>query len=109
MVVVVTDPGRVAAADGLIGVVGEPAARERSPTGRAADVAPTVLHVLGLPVSRELAGRPLIELLIDDFNRRYPVRQVDTYGRPSINNPAHTGQPLDQEMIDRLRSLGYVK
>ena len=108
-VVVVTEPGRVtAAADGLIGIMGGIAGPARTLPGRVTDVAPTVLHALGLPLSRELAGTPLTGLFRDDFARRYPVRAVATYGRPS---PRHTGtgQPLDEEMIDRLRSLGYVK
>ena len=110
LVVVVTEPGRVtAAADGLMGVTGRSAATKREVAGRVTDVAPTVLHTLGVPLSRELAGAPLTTLFDDGFARRYPVRQVDTYGRPSTNRSARSGQPLDQEMIDRLRSLGYVK
>jgi hypothetical protein len=72
-------------------------------------VAPTVLHALGIPVSRELAGTPLTALFSDKFRERYLVRQVDTYGAPSTANTDRGGKPLDQEMIDRLRSLGYVK
>ena len=110
LVVVVTEPGRVtAAADGLMGVMGRSAAPKREVAGRVTDVAPTVLHALGVPVSRELAGAPLTTLFDDGFARRYPVRQVETYGPPSTNKSARSGQPLDQEMIDRLRSLGYVK
>jgi hypothetical protein len=110
LVVVVTEPGRVtAAADGLMGVMGRIAGPKREVAGRVTDVAPTVLHALGVPVSRELAGTALIALFDDGFARRYPVRQVETYGRPSTNRSARSGQPLDQEMIDRLRSLGYVR
>jgi len=110
LIVVVTEPGRVtAAADGLMGVVGRSAARKGEVAGRVTDVAPTVLHTLGVPVSRELAGAPLTTLFDDSFARRFPVRHVETYGRPSTNRSARSGQPLDQEMIDRLRSLGYVK
>jgi len=110
LVVVVTEPGRVtAAADGLMGVIGRSAATKREVAGRVTDVAPTVLHSLGVPLSRELAGAPLTMLFDDGFARRYPVRLVETYGQPSANKSARSGQPLDQEMIDRLRSLGYVK
>ena len=70
---------------------------------------PTVLHALGVPLSRELAGRPLVELFTATFARRYPVREVSTYGSPAADRAPRTGQPLDQEMIDRLRSLGYVR
>ena len=40
------------------------------------------------------------------FAQRYAVRHVATYGRPDSRRALRAGQPLDQEMIDRLRSLG---
>jgi hypothetical protein len=110
LAMVVTEPGRVrAAAAGLMGLTGRVVAADRQVTARATDVAPTVLNALGLPVSRDLAGTPLVGLFNDTFITRYPVREVDTYGAPSTAPAARGGQPLDQEMIDRLRSLGYVK
>ena len=110
VVMVVTEPGRVAsAARGLLGMAGRVAATGAVATGRAADVAPTALHALGVPISGELAGSVLTALFDPDFVRRYPVRRVASYGRPSLKATARSGQPLDQEMIDRLRSLGYVR
>jgi hypothetical protein len=38
-----------------------------------------------------------------------PDRFVATYGRPFVTTVLSAGKPLDQEAIDRLRSLGYVK
>ncbi|MEO6237896.1 MAG: alkaline phosphatase family protein [Vicinamibacterales bacterium] len=71
------------------------------------DVAPTILWSLGLPLSRELAGKPAIGL----FPQRSAAvdRYVPAYGRPFLETTPRSGKPLDQEMIDRLRSLGYVK
>jgi hypothetical protein len=110
LIFLIAEPGRVAAAArGLMGVSGRAAANQKALAGNVADVAPTVLHALGLPVSRELAGTPLTALFSDSFRERYPVRQVDTYGAPSTATGDRGGKPLDQEMIDRLRSLGYVK
>jgi Type I phosphodiesterase / nucleotide pyrophosphatase len=110
LVIVVTEPGRIAASGaGAIGMVGPIAAPNESGRGRAVDVAPTILHALGIPVSRELPGAPLLDLFKPEFVRRYPVRQVASYGPPSAMGQERSGQPLDQEMIDRLRSLGYVK
>lgn len=110
LVVVVTEPGRVmAATGGLFGLTGRAAAANVQTHGRAVDVAPTVLHALGVPVSRELAGVPLTTLFSDAFRRRYPVRDVATYGPPQVPEGTRGAKPLDQEMIDRLRSLGYVK
>ena len=71
------------------------------------DVAPTILYALGLPLSRELAGHPVAELF--GHVRDEPSRLVPTYGRPFVTSPARAGRPLDQEMIDRLRSLGYIR
>ena len=76
---------------------------------QATDVAPTILYALGVPMSRALAGRPLVDLFTEPYVARYAVRYVATYGRPANRGAVGTGQPLDQEMIDRLRSLGYVR
>jgi hypothetical protein len=109
LVVIVTEPGRVeTAAEGLMGVDGD-AAGARTIAARQADVMPTVLHALGIPISRELAGAVSTELFTPDFLRRYPLRQVASYGRPVPNNRLTRGQALDSETIDRLRSLGYVR
>jgi hypothetical protein len=57
-----------------------------------------------VPLSREFAGG-VVKWLHAGGARRY----VDTYGRPFSAPVSREGRPLDQEMIDRLRSLGYVK
>jgi hypothetical protein len=109
LVVVVTEPGRVeTAAEGLMGIDGDVAGGQTI-AARQTDVMPTVLHALGIPISRELAGTVSTELFTPDFLRRYPVRQVASYGRPAMNIRLTRGQALDSEAIDRLRSLGYVR
>jgi hypothetical protein len=109
LVVLLTEPGRVGTvAEGLMGVQGD-IAGERTVAAHQTDAMPTVLHALGIPISRELAGAVLTELFTPDFLRRYPVRHVATYGRPALNTRISRGQALDSETIDRLRSLGYVR
>ena len=111
IVFVVTAPGRVQSGSaGLFAAVGEAVnTRLKEGSARSTDVMPTVLHALGIPISRELAGRPAVEMFSAAFAQRSPVREVSTYGSPAAGRAPRTGQPLDQEMIDRLRSLGYVK
>jgi Type I phosphodiesterase / nucleotide pyrophosphatase len=110
LTIVVTEPGRLnAGANGMLGLVGGPARPDARAEGHAADVMPTVLHALGIPISRGLAGAPLTALFTREYMARYPVRQVEAYGSPSAVLAERSGKPLDQEMIDRLRSLGYVK
>ncbi|HQY65375.1 MAG TPA: alkaline phosphatase family protein, partial [Polyangiaceae bacterium] len=43
------------------------------------DVAPTVLHLLGYPVPRDLKGRVLEEILEPEFLARFPVRSIASY------------------------------
>jgi hypothetical protein len=106
---VITEPGRVNADAGArlsihgVGVGGGPVQRN------GVDVAPTILFALGVPLARDLKGTPMLELFNRDLALRYPVRYVETYGPPEAATSGKRGQPLDQEMIDRLRSLGYVR
>jgi hypothetical protein len=70
---------------------------------------PTILYLLGVPGSRELSGRPQVEVVDDGFAARVPLRRVPTYGRRVVAPRRPGSAPLDREMMDRLRSLGYVR
>jgi hypothetical protein len=110
MMMVVAAPGRIGdRTAGLLGLTGAAARRGAVRSARVTDVAPTVLYALGLPVSRALAGSPVRDLFSEPFVARYPLRDIATYGRPSAPSAPRSGQPLDEEMIERLRSLGYVR
>jgi hypothetical protein len=107
---VITAPGRVAGAGvARLGARGPMVRDGAAVRGNVTDVSPTILYTLGLPLSRGLAGVPLTAVFTEAFTAKYPLRHVDTYGRPQNDHAPREGQPLDQEMIDRLRSLGYVR
>ena len=111
-VVLVTQPGRVdAPGPGLLALSGAPA--RTAATGQAettsTSIAETVLYLLGVPVASDLAGRLPASLIAEPFLNAHPVRIVPSYGVRRAAPRRATGQPLDQEMIDRMRSLGYVK
>jgi len=89
----------------ITGTVAEPVSLE----ARAVDFAPTVLHALGVPVSRELSGAPLTRMFTSAFMAQFPVREVPTYGSRSAALSTGRGDPLDAEALERLRSLGYVR
>jgi hypothetical protein len=110
LVIIVAEPGRIATiTGGAIAASGQGAGADVQGEARPIDIAPTLLHALGVPVSRELAGRPLLQLLEPQLVNRFPVRDVETYGRRAAPGGLREGQPLDREMIERLRSLGYVR
>lgn len=110
-VVVVAEPGRVAdPGPGVLALAGAPArhgatANAESPTS----VAATVLYLLGVPVAADLSSPPALSLVNAAFSERFPVRTVPTYGARRTSPTRRSGKPLDQEMIERMRSLGYVR
>ncbi|HXW04779.1 MAG TPA: alkaline phosphatase family protein [Vicinamibacterales bacterium] len=110
ILLVLTAQGRVAAenGEGRLAMTGPVARRGALDSGALVDAAPTILHALGVPISEALAGRPLTTLFTEAFMARYPVRRVRHYAAPLMPGGGR-GRPLDQEMIDRLRSLGYVR
>jgi Type I phosphodiesterase / nucleotide pyrophosphatase len=111
VLVLVGDPGRLARAaqdaEGLLVLAGPPVAPVDLEAVSERDIAPTVLHLLGLPKSRELEGRVLEAALNEPFRRDHPVRSVDTYGRRPPARPADSA--FDQDVLEQLKSLGYIQ
>jgi hypothetical protein len=112
VLVLVGDPGRLARSDpggseGLLLLAGGPVAPGDLGGVSERDLAPTVLHLLGLPWSRELDGRVLEEALSAEFRRDHPVRLVDSYGRRPPSRAAESA--FDRDVLEELRSLGYIQ
>jgi predicted AlkP superfamily phosphohydrolase/phosphomutase len=72
------------------------------------DIAPTVLHTMGLPVPSDMDGHVLAEAFSREYMAAFPI---------VVGDPALAGRPAagedytpegEQEIIDRLRGLGYM-
>jgi len=111
VLVLVGDPGRMArragAAEGLLALQGGTVRPGDLGAVSERDIAPTVLHLAGLPASRELEGHVLEDALSPAFRAAHPVRTVASYGRRSPGRPAESA--FDRDMLEQLRSLGYVQ
>jgi hypothetical protein len=111
VLVLVADPGRLprahGPAEGILAVLGGPLGTADLGLVSERDLAPTVLHLLGLPVSRELDGRVLEEALAPAFRAQHPLRYVAAYGRRAA--PPAAQSDFDRQMLEELRSLGYIK
>jgi hypothetical protein len=112
VLVLVGDPGRLARggsppAEGLLVLAGGPVAPRDLGAVSERDVAPTVLHLLGVPRSRELDGQVLEAAFSEAFRRDHPVRLVDSYGRRPPSRAAQSD--FDQDVLEQLKSLGYIQ
>jgi len=67
------------------------------------DVAPTLLALLGLPASEAMPGRVLTEPL-----SIRPLPRIATYEEGSAPGQPADGSSVDAEVLEKLRSLGYV-
>jgi hypothetical protein len=85
---------------------------------RIIDLAPTILHLLGVPVPAEMDGRILHELLTDTAAASAPGAPsfLAAFPQPQLGNGvAHaddaTGYSLEDEetVAERLKALGYVE
>lgn len=68
------------------------------------DLTPIVLHALDLPVARDMAGRPRSEF----FAGLPEVEWIDSYEDAERKGPDAEETPSDEEVLEKLRALGYV-
>jgi hypothetical protein len=73
------------------------------------DLAPTLLALAGLPQARDLPGRAVLDFLTvsDPARRERPA--VASYGGAAVPEEEISEDPFDEEVLDRLRSLGYIR
>ena len=88
-------------------------AKGEIPTVALYDIAPTVLFLLGLPVPDDMQGHLLEAAIAPAFLQTHPAVHVPSYeGLESPGRDSARGEVLegaaDEEMVEQLRSLGYV-
>ena len=72
------------------------------------DVLPTLLYLIDLPIASDLEGRIIAEAIEPSRLAAAPPRFVTSYG--SIDRPAGPiDSDLDRNILERLRSLGYIQ
>ena len=71
------------------------------------DIAPTLLYLAGMPLSREMDGELLTECVEDGFLNSHPARFIPGYGVPARQRELSLPEG-DEEIKERLRALGYM-
>ena len=78
-------------------------------TARIVDVAPTVLHLLGVPVPRSMDGEVLVDTLDQEFQKRERVLYHDDNVEPGDDGQGMSYSEADSELIrERLEGIGYT-
>ncbi|HET9209062.1 MAG TPA: alkaline phosphatase family protein [Thermoanaerobaculia bacterium] len=72
------------------------------------DMAPTILYALGLPVAEDFAGRARTELFTAGFRRGQPLRTIKSWGTRQGAGGARSSK-ADEDLLNELRSLGYIR
>ena len=69
------------APDGFLIAYGSRVRQARLPVGSIADVTPTLLYMLGLPVGRDMQGTARTDLFTREFSQTRPLTFIPTYDR----------------------------
>jgi hypothetical protein len=75
------------------------------------DITPTILTLLGLPKASDMDGRVIEDAFRQDFLKeslRNRQRIVDPYPMPQGAGKLKEGSTYDEEILRRLKSLGYI-
>jgi predicted AlkP superfamily phosphohydrolase/phosphomutase len=95
--------------DGVLIMAGKHVGRGEITGASVYDITPTVLALMGLPPADDMRGSVLWSAFDESIPRERYQKRIATYEtgeRPQSTNPMES--PVDKELIERLRALGYV-
>ena len=75
------------------------------------DITPTILTMMGIPLDRVMDGKPLENIISPLFLKNHPVKYVESYKKLGLGRMEYVPKksPVDEEVKERLRSLGYIQ
>jgi hypothetical protein len=98
--------------DGILIASGHPFREGVTIEAKPLDVAPTILYLLGLPIPEEMPGRILTDALDPGWVAAHPAISVPRFEGivpPPTDADAELPASADEEDLERLRALGYVR
>jgi predicted AlkP superfamily phosphohydrolase/phosphomutase len=98
--------------EGVLIASGGPIRRGAAPVNaRIIDIAPTVLHLMGVPIPSDMDGRVLSEVLDENFVESNPIEweESETDVQNEVPEDLHSFTEQESELIARrLQALGYI-
>lgn len=72
------------------------------------DITPSILASMGLPIAEDMDGRVITEAFDDNFLRIHPIETVLSYDEQK-GGAEDSKSSIDDEVRERLRTLGYIQ
>ena len=73
------------------------------------DLAPTILALAGLPVARDMDGRIISKAFDSKYLSAMELKFIESYGRRLIkSSDLEKESAADKDIIEKLKSLGYI-
>ena len=96
--------------EGIVALYGRGIAPGRTLAGATLlDILPTVFALMGEPISRQLPGKVLGEAFALPGTERLKVDYIDAFPKRPPRASAAAGEEVDANVLERLRSLGYIQ
>jgi predicted AlkP superfamily phosphohydrolase/phosphomutase len=73
------------------------------------DVAPTMAGILGIPLAKDMDGKPHLDCYTPELLSSRPLKWVETHGTRTILPSVPSDQTVDRTVKNELRSLGYIQ
>jgi len=78
-------------------------------TIRIQDVMPTMAGLMGIPVAKNLDGKPQIQFFTPELNQLRPIQWIDEYDFTPPAENVMTDKSVENVIRHELRSLGYIE
>lgn len=76
---------------------------------RLIDIAPTILHLLGVPVPEDMDGQVLEGLFKPEFLQAHPIRSGAASGTSTMDHSSGYTDEESAKVEERLQALGYLE
>jgi predicted AlkP superfamily phosphohydrolase/phosphomutase len=97
---------------GIFAAAGEGIKPGRVSDSKVADVTPTLLHMMGLPVGKDMDGSVIKEMFTEEYLKDNPIRYVESHdaiGEGLAQKEEERGaSTVNDEVKAKLRALGYI-
>jgi len=93
--------------EGIIIISGEKCQKNKVIEGaHIIDIMPTILYLMGLPISKNIDGKVLKNCFVQDYLNQQPVRYDGE--RETLHKKGKISRSDEEEIMDRLKGLGYM-